>query len=97
MVVRRIGEPVQNDPDALAVLRRTGVRPGAVVTVRRSGSRVLVGSGGETAELGDAIGSHVFVAAGAALQDEVPVGAGLDEVGLAEVSDQVPAAGAPAS
>ncbi|RZS87481.1 DtxR family iron (metal) dependent repressor [Motilibacter rhizosphaerae] len=62
VVVRRIGEPVQTDPDLLATMRRIGLRPGAVVTVRATGEGFLVGSGGESAELDRADGLHVFVA-----------------------------------
>ncbi|RKS68560.1 DtxR family Mn-dependent transcriptional regulator [Motilibacter peucedani] len=82
VVVRRLGEPV-HDPDALAVLRRIGVQPGAVVSVRRTPTGVLVASGGESAELTDAIAAHVFVAAGSMPLD-VPAGAGLEEAGLAD-------------
>ncbi len=61
-VVRRIGEPVQTDEPLMSRLRRTGVRPGAVVTVVVSAGGVLVGSGGETTELEPDVAAHVFVA-----------------------------------
>jgi DtxR family transcriptional regulator, Mn-dependent transcriptional regulator len=65
VVVRRIGEPLQSDEQLMAVLRRVGVLPGCVVTVHRVGPppAVLVGSGGETTELGLALSAHVFVRA----------------------------------
>ena len=62
VVVRRIGEPIQTDAQVMYTLRRAGVQPGAVVSVTESPGGVLVGSGGEAAELDSAIASHVFVA-----------------------------------
>jgi DtxR family Mn-dependent transcriptional regulator len=62
VVVRRIGEPIQTDAQLMQLLRRAGVRPGAVVHVTESPGGVLVGSGGEAAELDKDIASHVFVA-----------------------------------
>jgi DtxR family transcriptional regulator, Mn-dependent transcriptional regulator len=64
VVVRRIGEPVQTDTALMMTMRRAGVMPGAVVSITESGGGVLVGSGGETAELSPAVASHVFVEAG---------------------------------
>lgn len=63
VVVRRISEPVQTDAALMSTLRRVGVRPGAVVTVKPAPGGVLVGSGGESAELDAEVASHVFVAA----------------------------------
>ncbi|MGH3326695.1 MAG: iron dependent repressor, metal binding and dimerization domain protein [Streptomycetales bacterium] len=63
VVVRRIGEPIQTDEKLMSTLRRAGVRPGAVVTVTPSAGGLLVGSGGETAELTLDVAAHVFVAA----------------------------------
>lgn len=62
VVVRRIGEPIQTDEQVMYTLRRAGVQPGAVVSVTGSAGGVLVGSGGEAAELDAEIASHVFVA-----------------------------------
>lgn len=62
VVIRRIGEPIQTDAQLMYTLRRAGVQPGAVVSVTSSAGGVLVGSGGEAAELGPDIASHVFVA-----------------------------------
>jgi len=63
VVVRRIGEPIQTDEQLMSTLRRAGVQPGAVVTVTHSAGGLLVGSGGEAAELEPEVASHVFVAA----------------------------------
>jgi DtxR family Mn-dependent transcriptional regulator len=62
-VVRRIGEPIQSDKALMTTMRRAGVRPGAVVTVSQGPGGLLVGSGGETAELSPEVASHVFVRA----------------------------------
>jgi DtxR family Mn-dependent transcriptional regulator len=62
VVVRRIGEPIQTDAQLMYTLRRAGVQPGAVVNVTHSTGGILVGSGGEAAELGKDIAAHVFVA-----------------------------------
>lgn len=62
VVVRRIGEPIQMDAQVMYTLRRAGVQPGAVVSVTGSPGGVLVGSGGEAAELGPDVAAHVFVA-----------------------------------
>ena len=62
VVVRRIGEPIQTDAQLMYTLRRAGVQPGSVVSVTESAGGVLVGSGGEAAELESDVASHVFVA-----------------------------------
>lgn len=62
VVVRRIGEPIQTDAQLMYTLRRAGVQPGAVVSVSSAAGGVLVGSGGEAAELTQDVASHVFVA-----------------------------------
>ncbi|MFD7062934.1 metal-dependent transcriptional regulator [Streptomyces sp. NPDC059906] len=61
-VVRRIGEPVQADGGLLSTLRRAGVRPGAVVSVRPWPGGVTVGNGDRTARLPARTAAHVFVA-----------------------------------
>lgn len=66
VVVRRLGEPVQTDPELMARLASVGVRPGNEVTVRGSGRGVLVDGPaveGEGLELPPDIAAHVFVAA----------------------------------
>ncbi|MEV7682677.1 metal-dependent transcriptional regulator [Streptomyces sp. NPDC088341] len=60
-VVRRIRELIQTDPQLMYTLRRAGVRPGAVVSVTSSPGGVMVGSGGEAAELPAETAAHVFV------------------------------------
>ncbi len=62
VTVRRIGEPVQDDEGLMRALERAGARPGATVTVSRSPGGLLVGSGGEYAELDLATAAHVLVA-----------------------------------
>ncbi|MEY9847495.1 metal-dependent transcriptional regulator [Streptacidiphilus sp. MAP5-3] len=62
VIVRRIGEPIQTDAQLMYTLRRAGVQPGAVVNITESTGGVLVGSGGEAAELRKDIAAHVFVA-----------------------------------
>ena len=51
VVVGRIAEPIQTDEKLMAVLRRVGALPGKVITVARGAEGVLVGSGGESAEI----------------------------------------------
>jgi DtxR family Mn-dependent transcriptional regulator len=64
VTIRRIGEPVQVDPEALALLTSAGVVPGARVEVVRQGGRVVaVREGGEQAtgvSLPADIATHVF-------------------------------------
>jgi DtxR family Mn-dependent transcriptional regulator len=67
LVIRRLGEPLQTDPDLMLRLRRAGVQPGSTVRATVSpGGGVLLGSVGETAELDLELASHVFVTARAA-------------------------------
>jgi DtxR family transcriptional regulator, Mn-dependent transcriptional regulator len=63
LVVRRIGEPLQVDPEVMGALRRAGVRPGEVVKATLSAGGVLVGSGMEYAELALDRAALVFVEA----------------------------------
>ncbi len=64
VTIRRIGEPVQVDPEALALLTSAGVVPGARVEVVRQGGRVVaVREGGERSSgvsLPPDIAAHVF-------------------------------------
>src|SRR5690606_37097103 len=62
VTVRRIGEPLQDDAGLMTALERAGARPGATVTVTRSPGGLLVGSGGEYAELDLATAAYVLVA-----------------------------------
>ncbi|MFH8771118.1 metal-dependent transcriptional regulator [Streptomyces sp. NPDC017958] len=62
VVVRRIGEPIQTDPQLMRTLWHAGVRPGAAASVTSLPGGVMVGSGGEAAELPTQSAAHVFVA-----------------------------------
>ncbi len=66
VVIRRLGEPLQNDPELMLRLRRAGVQPGSTVRVAVSPGGVLIGSVGETAELDLDLAAHVFVTVRAA-------------------------------
>ncbi|HEX6517332.1 MAG TPA: metal-dependent transcriptional regulator [Nocardioidaceae bacterium] len=61
VLVRRISEPIQTDESLMAALRRVGALPDKVVTVAASEDGILLGSGGETAEIDHEAASHVFV------------------------------------
>ena len=59
--IRRISEEMQKDEDLMGALRRVGALPGKTVTVVATGEGVLVGSGGETAEIVPEAAEHIFV------------------------------------
>jgi DtxR family Mn-dependent transcriptional regulator len=59
--VRRISEEMQKDASLMSVLRRIGAQPGETVSVVATDEGVLVGSGGETAEIGGEAADHIFV------------------------------------
>ncbi|MFD1947705.1 metal-dependent transcriptional regulator [Nocardioides aestuarii] len=59
--IRRISEEMQKDEDLMGALRRVGALPDKTVTVARTDEGVLVGSGGETAEIVDEAADHIFV------------------------------------
>ncbi|MEP7089288.1 MAG: metal-dependent transcriptional regulator [Nocardioidaceae bacterium] len=61
VVVRRIGEELQKDEPMMGALRRVGAMPDKVVTVATIPGGVLVGSGGETAEIDLELAAHLFV------------------------------------
>ncbi len=61
VLVRRLSEPLQTDESLMSALRRAGVQPGRVVEVSPAPEGLLVGSGGETVELGAEACTHVFV------------------------------------
>jgi DtxR family Mn-dependent transcriptional regulator len=61
VLVRRIGEEMQKDELVMAALRRVGALPDKVVTVAVGAEGVLIGSGGETAEIDNDLASHMFV------------------------------------
>ena len=62
-VIRRLGEPVQFEPELLAQLREAGVMPGAAATISAAGSYVLVqvAGFGEGLELPNEVASHIYV------------------------------------
>jgi DtxR family transcriptional regulator, Mn-dependent transcriptional regulator len=59
--VRRISEELQKDESLMGTLRRIGAVPDKVVSVSPTQAGVLVGSGGEAAELDLEAASHIFV------------------------------------
>ena len=61
--IRRLGEPVQFEPELLAQLRQAGVFPGSTGTFSRSGSYVALRMDGytEVIELPNEVASHIFV------------------------------------
>ncbi|HEV8055980.1 MAG TPA: metal-dependent transcriptional regulator [Nocardioidaceae bacterium] len=61
VTIRRIGEPIQTDEVLMSAMRRVGARPDQVVTVALGAEGVLLGSGGEVAEIDHTDASHVFV------------------------------------
>jgi DtxR family transcriptional regulator, Mn-dependent transcriptional regulator len=61
VLIRRISEEVQKDESLMAALRRVGALPDKVVTVAVGAEGVLIGSGGESAEVDDEAASHMFV------------------------------------
>ncbi len=61
VLVRRIGEEMQKDEAAMSALRRVGAMPDKVVTIGAGAEGVLVGSGGETAEIDLDLAAHLFV------------------------------------
>jgi DtxR family Mn-dependent transcriptional regulator len=65
VTIRRLGEPLQVEPDQLKRLRDAGVVPGAVAEARRDGEAVrLAVAGAAPLVLAPEAAAHVFVAAG---------------------------------
>ncbi|HEY9493292.1 MAG TPA: iron dependent repressor, metal binding and dimerization domain protein [Intrasporangium sp.] len=68
VTIRRIGEPVQVDPDALALLTSAGLMPGHTVSVVRADARVIVTPEGSDRSAGvslpEELAVHVFGQAG---------------------------------
>ncbi|HET8779785.1 MAG TPA: metal-dependent transcriptional regulator [Agromyces sp.] len=62
-VIRRLGEPVQFDPELLAQLKQAGVVPGALATFSDSGAYVLVEVEGVEGglELPSEVAGHIFI------------------------------------
>lgn len=61
VLVARISEEMQKDEDLMGALRRVGALPGKTVTVAATDEGVLVGAGGETAEIILEASDHIFV------------------------------------
>ncbi len=61
VMIRRISEEIQKDEPVMAALRRVGALPDKVVTVAIGAEGVLIGSGGETAEVEAELAAHLFV------------------------------------
>jgi DtxR family Mn-dependent transcriptional regulator len=61
--VRRISEEMQKDEELMGVLRRIGAQPGEVVAVVATDEGVMLGSGGESAEIVAEAADHIFVTA----------------------------------
>jgi DtxR family transcriptional regulator, Mn-dependent transcriptional regulator len=59
--VARISEETQKDEELMTALRRVGAQPDKVIEVSRTPHGVLVGSGGESAEIDDEAAGHIFV------------------------------------
>ncbi len=59
--VRRISEETQKDEELMMALRRVGALPDKVIEVNRTAAGVLIGSGGESAEIDDEASEHIFV------------------------------------
>ncbi|WBU37867.1 metal-dependent transcriptional regulator [Homoserinibacter sp. YIM 151385] len=61
--VRRLGEPVQFEPELLQQLQAAGVVPGATVELGSEGSYVVVRVDGEGLELPAEVAQHIYVSA----------------------------------
>jgi DtxR family Mn-dependent transcriptional regulator len=61
VLVRRIDEPLQTEHEVMASLRRAGATPGSTVKVTDSPGGLLVGSGGEYAEIPLTVAEHIAV------------------------------------
>jgi len=59
--VKRISEEMQKDEELMGLLRRVGALPGRTVTIAKTDEGILIGSGGETAELVREAAEHIFV------------------------------------
>jgi DtxR family Mn-dependent transcriptional regulator len=62
-VVRRLGEPVQFDPELLGQMKQAGIMPGAMASFSKAGGYVLVQVDGVDGalELPTEVASHIFV------------------------------------
>ncbi|GAA3525549.1 metal-dependent transcriptional regulator [Nocardioides daeguensis] len=60
-VVRRISEEMQKDDSLMSAMRRVGALPDKTITIQATSDGVLVGAGGETAEIFPEAADHIFV------------------------------------
>jgi DtxR family transcriptional regulator, Mn-dependent transcriptional regulator len=58
--IRRISEELQKDEELMSALRRIGALPDRSVSVRATEAGVLIGSGGEAAEIDLESADHIF-------------------------------------
>jgi DtxR family transcriptional regulator, Mn-dependent transcriptional regulator len=63
VLVRRISEEMQKDESLMSALRRVGATPDQTVAIKATPDGVLLGSGGETAEIIPEAADHIFVKA----------------------------------
>ena len=61
VLVRRISEEMQKDEVLMSAMRRVGALPDKTVTVILTEAGVLIGSGGESAEIVPEAADHIFV------------------------------------
>jgi DtxR family Mn-dependent transcriptional regulator len=61
--IRRISEEVQKHEELMATLRRVGALPDAEILVSPGPEGIILGSGGETAEIDHDIAAHIFAQA----------------------------------
>jgi DtxR family Mn-dependent transcriptional regulator len=60
-LVRRISEEMQKDEALMSAMRRVGALPDKTITIQATPEGVMVGSGGETAEIFPEAADHIFV------------------------------------
>ena len=61
VLIRRISEEMQKDESLMSALRRVGAIPDKTITIVATDEGVLIGSGGETAEVAPEAAEHIFV------------------------------------
>jgi DtxR family Mn-dependent transcriptional regulator len=60
-LVRRISEEMQKDEALMSAMRRVGALPDRTITIQATPDGVLVGAGGESAEIFPEAADHIFV------------------------------------
>jgi D-arabinose 1-dehydrogenase-like Zn-dependent alcohol dehydrogenase len=63
VVVLRMSEAVQNDPDLLALIRDAGAKPGSLVRAAAMGRNLVLGSCDHEVTLPGYVAEHLFIAA----------------------------------